>query len=101
MPRKPPRSQVVAEAIARHLKRFESDTDGVNALVQWTEGLRFRPFADPEACASGGRVLVTYDQRRSSTLTLVEAEGYLAWLDAGNVGKHHEWKQQRDAPPTR
>lgn len=50
---------------------------------------------------SGIMVRVAYDAagwgRMESRLTVADAETYLAWLDAGNVGRH--WEMERKKRP--
>jgi len=50
-----------------------------------------RPYYGAGAWYSGGSKLgVRYISYQSQTfLTRSEAEAYLAWLDAGNVGRHY------------
>jgi hypothetical protein len=48
-------------------------------------------FYNASARGSGVYVYVTYiSYQGSHTLNQVEAERYLAWLDAGNIGRHFE-----------
>lgn len=77
----------IAERIRTHLKRFEADLSinkrNRNLLAYWNSG----------AAASGRFVYVQYiSYQGKSALSKTEALLYLAWLDAGNVGKHWELK---------
>lgn len=84
----------IAERIHAHLKRFEADPK----LNPWRNGKvgSTKPYYCVNAFAAGSRVMVVYITYQSTTgLTKAEAEAYLAWLDAGNVGRHYE--QQREA----
>lgn len=84
----------IAEQIAAHLKRFEADPK--IARSQNTEGPRLNFYCETSVRSSGPRVFVTYVSYHGAfSLTKAEAEAYLAWLDAGNVGRH--WDQQREA----
>lgn len=82
----------LAEKIDVHLKRFERDPE-INAPHP-----KYKTSSYYRAYASGyrGKVTVCYISfQGQSRLTLEEAEAYLVWLNAGNVGQHH--KQQREA----
>lgn len=75
----------IAEKIQTHLKRFESDSV-INAVL---EGLKVRPYYSPTAYRAGSYVKVVYVSYHSGTaLSKADAEEYLKWLDAGNIGKH-------------
>lgn len=96
MARKPSRSKEVGALINAHLKRFEADPE-INQYSDDRKG-RLHPYWNASASARGGRVFVVYISYQGSTsLTLAEAEAYLAWLDAGNEGRHFE--QQRGSKP--
>lgn len=93
----------IAKRISTHLKRFEADKDGINATRVQTnyrgQESRLPPYFLAGAGASGRYVYVTYvNYQGESHLTKAQALRYLAWLDAGNVGKH--WDALRQ-PPTR
>ena len=84
----------IAARIAAHLKRFEADPK--IAKSQNIEGPRLDFYCGPTAQPGGTRVFVTYvSYQGEASLKKAEAEAYLAWLDAGNVGRHYE--QQRSA----
>lgn len=86
----------VAARIAAHLKRFETDP----LINVWKNGRvgGTRPYFWATARAAGSRVAVQYISYQGwSTLTKVEALAYLAWLDAGNVGRHHRQQEQAKA----
>lgn len=89
-----------AEKICVHLKRIEADPE-LNPYFEmrgnkWVrtdnsdnrmKGHRF--YNGAYASASGPRIFVTYvGYQGQSSITREEAEKYLAWLDAGNVGNH-------------
>lgn len=73
----------LAERINAHLQKFPRDRfPGARAAASLT-GLGW-----------GERVRVVYDNRdRSHPLTKDEAQRYLAWLDAGNVGTHFDMER--------
>ncbi len=93
----------IAARIHVHLKRIEADPKlnpyrahdssgwrlATEAERQRGEGIRW--FFGARASATGRYVSVKYISYQSSTsLSKEEAERYLAWLDAGNIGKHYE-----------
>jgi len=80
----------LAAGIDNHLKRFEADPV-INAKVEG-RGSRLARFYGAGASYWRGRyLLVQYISYQGPlTLSKAEAEAYLAWLDAGNVGRHHE-----------
>ena len=84
--RKPPPEPDSSEGpdIKGFLKRFEADK-----ALNRTEG-RLAKFWNATAFYPGGpRIHVVYvSYQGSSTLTKAQAEKYLEWLKAGNVGKH-------------
>lgn len=86
------RSSELAERLQAHLRRMEADP--VLNASRPMGFLRLTPFHEAQAVAVGGRVHVRYvSYQGDSPLTLAEAECFLAWLDAGNNGTHHQ------APP--
>ena len=83
----------LAERIHQHLQRFEADPD----INQFPERDRrhqrgLKPYFHASARYAGGsKMWVTYiSYQGRSKLTKAEATAYLAWLDAGNVGRHYE-----------
>lgn len=87
----------IAERINAHLKRFEKDPK-TNPL---DPKYKTRPFYVASASAPKGArtVAVLYVcYQGASKLDREDALAYLAWLDAGNVGRHYE--QQREAKET-
>jgi len=91
LPPETPKLGEIAERIAAHLARFEADPV-VNANVPPDT----QPFSSPIARVNGRCVDVFYQwSYRQSTLTKAQALGYLAWLDAGGVGRHWEWERQQ------
>ncbi len=88
----------IAAAINSHLQRLEKD-------MGWNESRKFdsakqtwvscapregeRQLWNSYATAVGRYVFITYvSYQGRSHLTKADAETYLAWLDAGNKGKH-------------
>jgi hypothetical protein len=82
-----PKLAELAVSIRAHLKRFELDP-----VINRKNGEHnLSPYYGVGANSSGNRVLVTYVAYQGhSGLTRTEAERYLVWLDAGNVGRHFE-----------
>jgi hypothetical protein len=79
----------IAERIDAHLKRFERDKE-VNAPVKHN-AMSLRPFFNASAFAAGRYVCVKYiSYQATQSLSKSDAGKYLAWLDAGNVGRHYE-----------
>lgn len=77
----------IGDRINRHLKRFEADP----AINVRDPEYRMSRFYVANAARAGRYVQVTYVTYLGGTnLTRDEAERYLAWLDAGNVGRHYE-----------
>jgi hypothetical protein len=73
----------LARSISIHLQRFEADPV-INKPRE-----RLHPYWHAGAGASGRYVYVTYiGYQGACPLTRDEAEKYIAWLDAGNVGRH-------------
>lgn len=80
----------LAARISAHLRRFEADRKKINAPHDGREG-GLRPYYHAEASVAGSYVSVIYiSYQHGSHLTKAQAERYLAWLDAGNVGRHFE-----------
>lgn len=91
MARPPSRSKELAAQISVFLKRFEADKNGCNKIP--TEGPQkgLRAYYNAGAYAAGGRVFVIYiSYQGPSSLTVDEASAYLAWLEAGGVGRHFD-----------
>lgn len=77
----------IASRIDIHLRRFERDPN-INVRPKHKE-YRTLPYYGARAFYSGSRVFVCYVSYQGDTsLTKAEAQRYLAWLDAGNIGKH-------------
>lgn len=84
----------IAARIHAHLKRFAADPK-INKERTYTkdgkEYFRGRPFYYAGAHASGRWVWVVYvTYQGGHALSKQDAERYLVWLDAGNVGRHFE-----------
>lgn len=76
----------IARRIHAHLRRFFDDPR-INAPCETHGGTR--PYYHPHAARGGAYARVVYVTYHGGTsLTRAEAAAYLAWLDAGNVGKH-------------
>lgn len=77
----------IAKRISQHLRRFERDPK-INT-VDARSGLKSYYFAG--AGRAGPRLSISYvNYQGSTTITKEDALEYLAWLDAGNVGRHYE-----------
>jgi hypothetical protein len=77
----------IAQRINEHLKRFETDPV-INAPMN--HGMKVTPYYNAGASNGGRYVAVGYvSYQNTSFLTKAQALEYLAWLDAGNVGKHY------------
>lgn len=80
----------IAAKIGAHLKRFEADKLGVNKDDRG-DGTGCRPYYIAGAGVAGRYVWVRYvSYQGAQHLTREEALAYLAWLDAGNVGRHFQ-----------
>ena len=78
----------IGERIGAHLKRFAADP-AINAPQLMRNGMRLEPFFEPGAYGKGRLVYVRYKLNHGfEHLSRVDGARYLAWLDAGNVGKH-------------
>lgn len=85
---RPPSMKQIAGRIDAHLRRIEADPKLNKRL--WP-GKDFRLLFMSGCCAGGSRISVCYvSYQGRSSLTRDEATRYLAWLDAGNVGRHQE-----------
>ena len=83
----PIRLDEIARRISGHLRRFEKDPK-INAR---DSKYGTTAYYHAGAFRSGSRVGVRYvSYQLLRYLTKAEALRYLAWLDAGNVGKHFE-----------
>ena len=83
----------IAEKINAHLKRFEASKK-INKL---NKKYRTRPYFNTRARQAGNTVAITYISYQGiSKLDKRTALRYLAWLDAGNVGKHTECQRDKD-----
>lgn len=83
----------IASRIQAHLNRFENDP--TIASKEWTDSKgevrQLTLFWETRAYRGGSRCVVRYvGYQHASSLTKDEAERYLDWLNAGNVGRHHE-----------
>lgn len=93
-----PRSREVAEKINEYLHRFEHNPE-INFRRRYDPSGTGAYFCAQATHTGNGRVLVRYvDYQGSTTMSLAEAEAYLAWLDAGNVGTHYEQQRAALAP---
>jgi hypothetical protein len=79
----------LAARINEHLTRFESDP-AINKPLEDSSS-RMKPFFNARAWKHGNGVGVCYvSYQGASQLTRAQAAEYLAWLDAGNTGKHRQ-----------
>ena len=84
----------IAERINVHLKRIEHDP----TLNPEDRKFRTRPYYYAGAWVGGSRIGLKYvSYQGESHISKTEAEQYLAWLDAGNVGKYWEMDRQLKA----
>lgn len=80
--------QEIADRIRVHLKRFEADQE-INASRE--SHANTKPYYSAFASVAGAYVYVQYiSYQGGSNMRRADAEKYLAWLDAGNVGRHFE-----------
>lgn len=87
----------IAARIDAHLRRFEADPE-INVL-RTQEGVR--RFYNAQAMAWGRWVNVMYVSYQGwSALSQADALAYLAWLDEGMVGRHHEAKRSDNSQST-
>ena len=83
----------IATRISRHLLRFAADP--AITEKEWTdrkgEAHKLVLYWSPSAYRGGSRCMVRYvAYQLIASLTKAQAERYLAWLDAGNVGRHYD-----------
>ena len=79
-----------AKRINHYLVKFEHDKN-INVCPHDRLHDRFLPYHDAAAFAKGQYVYVRYLSFQAAwPLLLAEAEKYLAWLEAGNVGTHDQ-----------
>lgn len=84
-PTKTQRAAEIGKRIDVHLKRFEADT-----VINQRDYGRLKPYYMAGAAGDRHRVFVRYVSYQGVThLSVEDAERYLAWLDAGNVGRHY------------
>lgn len=76
------RAEHLATAIDGYLKEFEQ--------LEQDQDVK-KSFYNASAIGEGPFVEITYiSYQGASKLVIEEAEKYLAWLDAGNIGRHYE-----------
>lgn len=84
----------IAKRIHAHLKRFEADpavASRPDPRHPDNERAAIAQYYNGGAWASGRYVGIKYiSYQPEYFLTKQEALAYLAWLDAGNVGRHYE-----------
>jgi hypothetical protein len=87
---KKPTLTSIAEQISKHLQRFEGDP-ATNPISQ---EYKTTPYYMARAWRGGAYVQIRYISYQCVTsIKRAEAEEYLDWLDAGNVGKHFEFRR--------
>jgi hypothetical protein len=90
MGEKPVGVKEIARRIGVHLARFERDPK-INVK---SPDYGTRPYYNTNAWHGGRWVAVQYISYQGSTsLAKDRALAYLAWLDAGNVGRHWEFER--------
>lgn len=83
----------IADQITVHLKRFES----VKKINKLDRKYKTRPYYNAHARQAGSKIAILYISYQGwDHLSKDEAENYLAWLDAGNIGKHRECAKDRE-----
>lgn len=92
----------IAARIDAHLKRMERDEvrnlDLIPATAKHREQHLSHFYMANCWYAGGAKIRIAYiTYQGSRCITRDEALAYLAWLDAGNYGKHHA--QQRQSTP--
>ncbi len=92
----------IAKAIDAHLRRFEADPQ-INAErhyespITGQREIAGRPYYRAGAWRGGRYVMVKYISfQNAAALTREQAEAYLAWLDAGNVGRHYKMMREKE-----
>lgn len=92
----------IATRIKAHLSRMEADRARNLNLVPATKRhpeQRLSHFYGPNCWSAGSRLRIMYiAYQGAGTMTRAEGLAYLAWLDAGNYGKHHEALRALPAP---
>jgi hypothetical protein len=101
-PKAPTKTEIardIADKIHAHLERFES-TEEINYPRKFVDGQGWvktspnsgsRPYYMAFATGVRHRVCIRYISYQGSwLLDIPDAERYLAWLDAGNEGRHIE-----------
>ncbi len=84
----------IGERIDAHLKRIEHDPT-LHKCQQ--DGRWISHFWYAGAAAAGRYVMVTYIAYQGTRgISKADAARYLAWLHAGNIGKH--WEALREKP---
>ncbi len=84
------RKEITAR-IKEHLRRFETDSK-----INKRDNYGLLPFYNTNCWVGGRWLFVLYvAYQGASRLTTAQAEEYLAWLDAGNVGPHHQMERRK------
>jgi hypothetical protein len=80
----------IADRLHSHFKRWES-SQKLNPL---SKEYGTRRYFHPGAWARGSRVFVRYvSYQCDHSIKKSDAEAYLAWIEAGNVGTVWEWER--------
>ena len=83
----------LGDRIEAHLKRFESDP-AINVVNLES---RSRDYYYAYTVSGRKYIRIRYILYHPEyTLTREEAEAYLAWLDAGNVGQHYVMEMENE-----
>lgn len=82
----------IGKKIDVHLKRFEASKK-INRPQKHT-GMEYTPYWQAWSGGYCGWVRICYvSYQGSSAMRKDDAAKYLAWLDAGNVGKHYDMER--------
>lgn len=79
----------ICNRIQSHLTRFSRDPE----LRETPKG--YARYFYPRCYRGGAYARIRYvSYQHTSSLKRAEAEAYLDWLNAGNVGTHYEWRRR-------
>jgi len=87
-------NEKIAARIQAHLKRMERDPSANKTSVYETSN-----FYGSSACGTRKGVKIKYVAYQNDwNLPAADAVKYLAWLDAGNNGKHFQMTTEQEIP---